>query len=176
MKSRLTALTATIALTTTGAMAGLYYAFSVSVMPGFNRIDAAQAIPAMQNINREIQNPAFFATFFGAPVASLVTGGLLRNLGHRRASSLCFVATAVYLLGSLAPTVAVNVPMNNDLDASIVPADPAGAARLWEDYSGRWTTWNTVRAVFTTLSLLIIGLAAFTWGRQRPTPAIQRRS
>ena len=47
-----------------------------------------------------------------------------------------------------------------------VPTDPDEAAHRWADYSGRWTRWNTLRAVGNILSLLLVGLAIFVWGRQ----------
>jgi uncharacterized membrane protein len=166
MTSILAAISAALTLAMTGAIAGLYFAFSVSVMRGFDGIRGDQAIPAMQSINQKIQNPVFLLSFIGAPVAGIVTGALLLALDQRRAAVLFFVATAIYVFGSLAPTAIVNVPMNNHLDASTVPADPAEADRLWTDYSGRWTAWNTARGVLTTASLLVIGLALFVWGRE----------
>jgi uncharacterized membrane protein len=56
------------------------------------------------------------------------------------------------------------VPMNEALNALTVPADPNEAARLWSDYSPRWTGWNTVRTAFSSISLLFVGLALFVWG------------
>jgi uncharacterized membrane protein len=164
--SILAAISAALTLASTGAIAGLYFAFSVSVMRGFDEIRADQAIPAMQRINQRIQNPVFLLTFIGAPIAGIVTGALLLSLDQTRAAVLFFVAAAIYVLGSLAPTAIVNVPMNNRLDAASVPVDPEEAARMWDGYSGRWTSWNTARGVATTASLLVIGLALFVWGRE----------
>jgi uncharacterized membrane protein len=120
----------------------------------------------MQSINRKILNPVFFVTFALAPVATLATGGLLLALNQGWAAVLFGLAAAAYLLGAFVPTMTVNVPLNEALDAAEVPTDPSEAARLWSDYSGRWTRWNTLRAFFNTLSLLLVGLALFVWGRQ----------
>jgi uncharacterized membrane protein len=60
----------------------------------------------------------------------------------------------------------VNVPKNEALDDAHVPTDTNEAARLWSDYSARWTWWNTVRTVFSSISMLLVGLAIFVWGRQ----------
>ncbi|MGH2560335.1 MAG: DUF1772 domain-containing protein [Thermomicrobiales bacterium] len=166
MISALAAVSATAALALTGAMAGLFYAFSVSAMRGLDGIDAAHAIPAMQSINRKILNPVFFVTFFGAPVAALATGGLLLALDERWAAVVFGLAAATYVLGTLVLTVVVNVPMNDALDVAEVPTDANDAARLWADFSTRWTWWNTLRTVFSALSLLLVGLAIFVWGRQ----------
>jgi uncharacterized membrane protein len=165
MLSAVAAITATVTLALTGAVAGLFYAFSVSVMPGLDRINPDQAIRAMTSINRKILNAVFFTTFFGAPVAAVATGALLLSLDETRAAVVFFLAAAAYVVGVLGPTMAVNVPMNEALDAVDVPTDATEAARVWSDYSGRWTRWNTLRALFNTISLLLVGLALFFWGR-----------
>ncbi|MEK8110387.1 hypothetical protein NKG94_50840 [Micromonospora sp. M12] len=79
-------------LAVTGAITGVYYAFSVAVMPGLNAADAGTAIRAMTSINQRIQNPLFFVTFFGPLVAATVTGVLLLILGKRSAGVLFLVA------------------------------------------------------------------------------------
>jgi uncharacterized membrane protein len=166
MLSTFAAVSATVTLALTGAMAGLFYAFSVSVMPGLDAIKAEHTIRAMQSINRKIQNAVFFATFLLAPVAALATGGLLLWLGQPWAAVVFFLAAATYVLGAFVPTVVVNVPMNEALDVAHVPTDTDEAAKLWSGYSARWTWWNTVRTVFSSISMLLVGLAIFVWGRQ----------
>lgn len=166
MVSALAAVSATATLAFIGVMAGVFFAFSVSVMIGLDRIRADQAILAMQSINRKILNPVFLTTFVGAPIAAAVTGALLLTLGKRTAGILFLLAGAMYVLGALMPTVAVNVPMNDKLDVANVPSDMQEAARTWSDYSTRWTRWNTMRAVLSSLSLLLAGLAIYAWGRE----------
>ncbi|MCC5574854.1 DUF1772 domain-containing protein [Microtetraspora sp. AC03309] len=161
----LTAVSAAVALLLTGAIAGLFYGYSVSVMPAFDGIAAEQAVAAMRSVNEKILNGRFFASFLGTPLASAVTGGLLLALGETTAAVLFFAAAATYVLGAFFPTAVVNVPMNRALAAATVPADPAEAARLWAEFSGRWTRWNTIRAVFCLVSLLLVGLAVFLWAR-----------
>jgi uncharacterized membrane protein len=166
MLSVAAALSATVALALTGAMAGLFYAFSVSVMPGLDAITAEQAIRAMQSINRKILNPVFLTTYVVAPIAGLATGGLLFWLGQNWAAVIFLGAAATYLLGAFVPTAVVNVPMNDALEAAQVPTDTDEAAQRWSSYSARWTWWNTLRALFCLISLLLIGLALVVWGRQ----------
>ncbi|WP_329108100.1 DUF1772 domain-containing protein [Micromonospora sp. NBC_01699] len=167
MTGTLAAWSAAVTLAVTGAITGLYYAYSVSVMPGLNAIGGGSAIRAMNSINVKIQNPLFFVTFFGPVVTATLTGVLLLVLGHRPAAVLFLLAAAVYLFGAFLLTVAVNVPLNDLLAATAVPADPAEAARVWADYSSRWTGWNTVRAAASLVSLLLIGLGIYQWHRQR---------
>jgi uncharacterized membrane protein len=166
MLSILTTISAGITLAFIGLMAGVFFAFSVSVMIALDAIEPGNAIRAMQSINRKIQNPVFLATFVLAPIAGAVTGGLLLGLGETWAAIIMFLAAAAYVLGSFVPTGRINVPLNNALDTTTVPADSNEAARVWTDYSTRWTRWNTLRALICTLSLLLAGLALFAWGRQ----------
>ena len=46
-----------------GLMAGLFFAFSVSVMKALARLPSAEGIAAMHSINVAIINPVFLATF-----------------------------------------------------------------------------------------------------------------
>ena len=53
-------------------MAGLFFAFSVSVMRGLARVPAAAGIAAMQAINIVILNPVFGLVFFGTTAVCLI--------------------------------------------------------------------------------------------------------
>src|SRR5262249_16863870 len=55
-----------------GLMAGVFFAFSTSVMRGLARLGPAEAIAAMQAMNRAILNPLFLACFFGSAVACIL--------------------------------------------------------------------------------------------------------
>jgi uncharacterized membrane protein len=159
------ALSATLTLVAAGVMTGVFFAFSVSVMPGLDAIDPQRAVAAMRSINEKIVNPVFLTAFLGMPLAAALTGALLLATGHRGAGAAFLAAAGVYLLGALMPTFIINVPMNNTLAAAGTPDDAAHAAGLWADYSPRWTTWNTTRAAFSTLSLLLAALGTYQWGR-----------
>ncbi len=164
MMSALATCSATAALVLTGAVSGVFFAFSVSVMRGLDAMDPGQAITAMQRINQKILNPVFLTAFMGAPVAAAAAGALLLALGRTSAALLLFLAAAIYVLGAFLPTAVVNVPMNEALDAVEPPSGREEAARVWSAYSARWTRWNTLRAGFSLLSLLQVGLALLLWG------------
>lgn len=141
-----------------GLMAGLFFAFSVTVMKALARLPSAQGIAAMQSINVVIINPVFLATFFGtaAACAIVIVASLLRWQG---ASSACLhVGGILYLVGTFLVTVVFNVPMNNAL-ASVAPADIDSTDR-WTHYVAKWTAWNHVRTVaaLAAAASLIIGL------------------
>ncbi|GLX94958.1 anthrone oxygenase family protein [Herbidospora sp. NBRC 101105] len=163
----LTVIVAGLALLLMGNIAGLFYAYSVSVIPGLNASRADHAVAAMQQINVKILNPLFFASFIGAPLVAALAGVLLLGSGHRGAALLFFAATAVYVLGSFVPTAIVNVPLNNALLAAGEITDPARAARVWAEFAPKWAPWNHLRTVACCVSLLLSGAALFVWAGDR---------
>lgn len=166
MLSKLSAIAVFVSLILTGAIAGFFYAWSVAAMPGLDHVEAGHAIPAMQSINVVVRNPVFFLSFFGMPIATLISCGLLLLLGQKRAGLLMGLAAMVYIGGAFLPTMLVNVPLNEALAQESIPGSPMAAQQLWLDYSRPWTLWNTLRAAFSFVSLLIVGLGIYVWGRQ----------
>ncbi|MGI5273257.1 DUF1772 domain-containing protein [Nonomuraea sp. CA-218870] len=134
-----------IALVLHGALAGLFYAFSMSVMPALDAVEPAQAETVMRSVNRKILNPWLFVAFLGAPIAALVAG----LFADGPAAIWFFAAAGVNFVGSFLVTVVINVPMNNAVDTGTMP---------WKDYSPRWTAWNTVRAAVCLASLALVGV------------------
>ncbi|TDC55672.1 DUF1772 domain-containing protein [Actinomadura sp. KC345] len=165
MRSALAGTSVTLSIIMAAGMAGAYFAFSTGVMPGLNAARPQSAIDAMQGMNQKIQNPLFIAMFLLIPVVAAAAGGLLLSLGERSAAILFFAAAGVYLVGALVPSFAVNIPMNNTLDATAIPGDTAEAAKIWSDYSGRWAVWNNVRAVSSWASILAMSLGVYLWGK-----------
>lgn len=129
-----------------GVLAGLFYAFSMSVMPGLRAVDDRAAGAAMRSINRKILTPWLFVPFLGAPVTALVAG----FVSSGSAAPWYFAAAAVNVVGSLLITAAINVPLNNALDAGRI---------TFGEYAPRWTMFNTVRAGATVVSLILVGTA-----------------
>ena len=84
-----------------------------------------------------------------------------------RAAALFLGAAAVYLVGGLVLTMTVNVPMNEELAAVAVPASVEAAQQIWDDYSGRWQTWNIVRTMCTGVSLILAAVGLTALGRSR---------
>jgi uncharacterized membrane protein len=64
--------------------------------------------------------------------------------------------------------MAINVPMNEELAGVAVPASVEAAQQIWDDYSGRWQTWNLIPTVCSGVSLILaaLGLTALARSRQ----------
>jgi uncharacterized membrane protein len=125
----------------TGLVAGLFVCFSVAVMPGLRRVDDEAFLSSMQRINVAIVNPLFLLLFLGSPVL-LVAAAVV---GPR--DTWLLAASALHLLALLV-TFAVNIPLNNRLDAA---TDPAPARTAFEP---PWTRAHTVRTLLMAVSFV----------------------
>ncbi|MGH8079970.1 MAG: DUF1772 domain-containing protein [Lysobacter sp.] len=148
------------AILASGLMAGFFYAFSICVMRALAQRPAAEAMAAMQAINRVVLNPWFLPLFVGTAllVVALAVIALIQGVD---ASSICIaIGAAAYALGTFAVTMNFNVPLNNAL-AAAASQDPA-SDRLWADYLTVWTRWNHVRSLSALLSLACFAAAAMS--------------
>jgi uncharacterized membrane protein len=161
----LTVILVTTTLVLCGLISGFFYAYSSSVMFGLDASDPQHAIAAMQGINREVRNWVFFPAFFLTPVVGLAAGLLLFRQNQNRAGICLMAAALLYMVGGIAPTMLVNIPMNEALATGQIPED---AASYWKDYSAPWTRWNTLRTIFSTISLVMVGAGLFLYGRDMP--------
>lgn len=112
----------------------------------------------MNAINVVIQNPLFLSAFMGTALLGLILL-VMAFIWGGQGSYLLAAGGLVYLVGTLAVTVAINVPLNDALAAA--PAGQA-AAELWQQrYLTDWVRWNHVRTFASTgaLALFVLGFA-----------------
>lgn len=150
-----------LSLLLTGGIFGFFYAWICSTMWGLDAIDPRIAIQAMNGMNDSVRNAVFAPAFFGTPLALFVTAALARGAGARQAALAFLIAGLIYLFGGIVLTASVNVPMNRALLDVTVPEDIEAARAIWAEYSPRWQLFNTIRTVFSGLSLLITGYGLY---------------
>lgn len=136
---------------TTALMAGLYFSYVCSVMPGLGRGDDATYVRAMNQINVAIQNPLFFLAF-GGSLLLIGAAALLGRTGDRPIGWL-LGALGCYL-GTLVLTAAVNVPLNNRLAKA---GTDFGQAR--HAFALPWNVSNTARLVLCVAALVCLVVA-----------------
>lgn len=148
----------TILLTTmaifVGIMAGFFFAYSFSVSLGLGKLGDKAFLNAMQQINKEVQNPIFFICFFGSLVLLGVSAFLFKNQVGFPFLLLAFIC---YFLGVFLVTVFVNVPLNNQLDRFNLSTATANSANEMRNiFEKKWNYWNNIRTLFSTLSLVFV--------------------
>lgn len=146
-----------IGLVLTALMAGVYFTFSVAVMPGLRRTDHLAYVTAMQRINESILNPLFLLTFLLAFVVPAVAVFLhLGDDGHPR---LPWIITGAVLYGAtIVTTAALNIPLNNQL-AAAGDVTVESATEVRANFHDRWLRFNTVRAVLAIGAVIMLAIA-----------------
>jgi len=148
-----------ISLILTGLSAGLFYAWSVSVIPGTQKIDDLSYLNTMQSINREILNPAFFLVFFGSLLA-LACSTYFTYSGSTKGFWFLLIATLTYLIGTIGVTGLGNVPLNNKLETlNIKELSLKEIAEFRQHFESRWNKLHTYRMLFSVLSFIMTLLA-----------------
>jgi uncharacterized membrane protein len=140
-----------------GLMGGILFAFSNFVMTALSLQPAAGGIRTMQEINIQIVNPVFLAIFIGTPVAATFLLALaIRNFSQPWAKFLLF-GSVLYLVGTLAVTLAFNIPLNNQL--AIQDPLSVDASGHWIQYVAKWIRWNHIRTIASLFAAALLILA-----------------
>ena len=137
------------ATATMGLVAGLFFTFAMSVMPGLSRTGAVTFVDAMQQINVAILNPWLAITLGGAPAFTLLAAVLHLQAG-RRAILLWIVAALALYLVAFGITIGVNIPLNDALAAAGPPDRTPDLAAVRDRFEAAWVRWNIARAVAST--------------------------
>ena len=145
-------------------VAGFLFAFAVVAMPGLKKLNDGEFIRAFQTMDGIIQSnhPLFMLVWIGS-VLSLIAAAII-GFTHLESPprNLLLAATVLYIIGVQAPTIVINVPRNNAIQALSVDTANAAALRqariAFEDGWNRSNQFRTVMAITVTAILLGIVL------------------
>ena len=157
----------TLATTSVGLTAGVFFDWQVTVMPGLAELPDAEFIAAFQALDRAIVNPLFIGGAFIGGAACLVAA----TVAHRHEPApfrLLAAASAAYLLGVVGVTMAGNVPLNKKLaQISVGTATSAEMAAARSDFAGPWNGLHLLRTGAAVGSLMLVCFAMQTRTRHR---------
>jgi uncharacterized membrane protein len=141
-------------------VAGLLYGYACSVNPGLNKLNDASYLQAMQSINKEILNPYFFITFFGALIILPITTWY----SYAHLSKTCFLlllaSTIIYIAGVIGVTISGNVPLNESLAKfNIKAATEMELAQQRKLFENSWNRFHLLRTIFSVLAASLTILA-----------------
>lgn len=149
------------AIILTGLSAGLFYAWSVSVIPGTKKVMDVAYLETMQSINRAILNPAFFVIFFGS-VLFLTISSVYQFHTNKLVFTLLLTSSITYLVGTVGVTGLGNVPLNDQLEVlKIVGNNSSEIAEFRKYYESNWNRFHLIRTVFAVISFVLTVLALF---------------
>jgi uncharacterized membrane protein len=142
------------ATVTTGLVAGLLFAWAVSVMPGLRGSDDATYISTFREMDAAIVSNVYFViAFVGAPLLTVAAVLLHLDDGAR----LAWIIAALGLsLATIGITRIVHLPLNAQVKASATVGD---VAPLRQRFESRWVRWNIVRTATSTAALACLAVA-----------------
>ena len=140
-----------------GLIAGVFFIFSVAIMPALARVTPDEGINSMKSINVVIVNPIFLFVFLGTAIFCFMLA-IMSVFGWSRPGSGFLLAGALFYLVAIVITAGFNIPMNNALDKLTV-SDPQ-ASTFWAKYLSDWTLWNHLRSLATLASTGLLIWAA----------------
>jgi uncharacterized membrane protein len=150
------ALPLALATLTTGLVAGVFYAYAVSVNLGLAAQPDASYVATMQAIDERIQNLFFFASFLGAVLLLLAALAVHSPRPRSGRFWLVVLACALYIGGGFLLTVFANVPLNEQLASVDASASASELALARAAYEGPWNFWNGVRTVSSLLAFVAL--------------------
>lgn len=141
-------------------MAGLFYAWSCSVIPGLANLGDTEYILSMQAMNRAIVNPAFLIFFIGTAILLPVCTYLIHAGGNALSYWLLAAASVFYIVGVLGVTFAGNIPLNNALEAFHLNGATAEAITSQRiNFEKPWTLLHSIRTVCSVITLMLVAAA-----------------
>ena len=146
-----------IAIALNALVAGLFFAFSVAVLPGLRDLDNRSFVTVFRGINRAMQKPVFLAVLFAAPIAAVAAAAIALIQGTELSATMIVVG-ALLSAATFMFTSSRNVPLNNMLER--LPAKTESDARTARSrFEPLWSRWNAVRSLTGTASVVLLSLS-----------------
>ncbi|MFK7758603.1 MAG: DUF1772 domain-containing protein [Phycisphaerales bacterium] len=149
---------AVVVVTLVGAAVtvGALFAFSTFIMRALKRLDDAEGIRAMQQINKTVYTPWFMGPFFGTSLLSIGAAVFALTNMDQEWWMLLLSAGLLYAIGMFGFTAVGNVPLNKRLAG--MDADGVATAEYWRRYLALWTRWNHARVIFGVMSIILYSM------------------
>jgi len=158
------------AAVTTGLMAGLFFAFTVAIMPALRGSDDRTFVDVMQRINVSILNPLFLTVFMGGLILTIAAGVLHLGSDHRRVLPWIIAGLVLYV-AVLVITGRFNVPLNDQLEAAGDPNTINNLAAVRERFETPWVAWNIARTLANIAACCCLAYGLIVDGRTDATTA-----
>lgn len=147
------------AVLTCALVAGLLGSFAIIVMPGIGRLADRDYLRAFAVIDAVIQrnHPVFIVTWAGSVLSLIAATAVGVTSADGAAPVLLLAASVLYVGGVQVPTMAVNVPLNNRLQATdLDTASATTVAELRSAFDGRWNRWNRRRSAVALVVVVLL--------------------
>ncbi|MFJ8077094.1 DUF1772 domain-containing protein [Streptomyces sp. NPDC096176] len=160
---------------TTGLTAGVFADWSNAVMPGLSSVDDRTFVAAFRALDASITSPLFLGVGFMGALLLTALSAVLHLRAEQRPVLMWVGAALVCSLVVFVITFGVHEPLNEQLRTAGEPDSNAGFAAVRAQLDeARWTAWNTVRAVASTIAFGCLAWALAI--HRQPGPIAGRRA
>jgi uncharacterized membrane protein len=126
------------AIVGSGLLAGVFFAFSAFVMSGLRRLPDPDGAAAMRSMNVTAQRPPLMIALLSVSILCVVIIVRAVATWPRPGAAWLLAGAILTIAGALGVTAAINVPLNNRLDAGTV---------TWSQFLAAWDPANHARTV-----------------------------
>ena len=147
-------------ITSCSLVSGFIFTYAIVVMPGLSNLNDKEFIRAFQVTDAVIQNnqPIFMFTWISS-IVSLLGTILTSVVGFGLSETwLVVLFSVVYLLGVHGITIAIHIPLNNNIQKVLIEG-LNGKAIMDErvKFERKWNYFNNIRtSVSISISLLLL--------------------
>ena len=141
-------------------VSGFIFTYAIVVMPGLSNLNDKEFIRAFQVTDAVIQNnqPIFMFTWIGS-IVSLLGTILTSVVGFGLSETwLVVLFSVVYLLGVHGITIAIHIPLNNNIQKVLI--EELNNKALMDErvkFERKWNHFNNIRTgVSISVSLLLL--------------------
>ena len=149
-------------ITLCSLVSGFIFTYAIVVMPGLSNLNDKEFIRAFQVTDAVIQNnqPIFMLTWIGS-IVSLLSTVFTSILSFGLSETwLVVLFSVVYLLGVQGITIAIHIPLNNQIQKVLIKE--LNDKKITDErvkFERKWNFFNNIRtsiSISVTLILLII--------------------
>ena len=151
-----------VSITLCSLVSGFIFTYAIIVMPGLSNLNDKEFIRAFQVTDAVIQNnqPIFMLTWIGS-IVSLLSTILTSIISFGLSETWLVVLLSIfYLLGVQGITIAIHIPLNNQIQKVLIEELNDEAIKDERvKFERKWNFFNNIRtsiSISVTLLLLII--------------------
>ena len=140
-------------------VSGFIFAYAIVVMPGLSNLNDKEFIRAFQVTDAVIQNnqPMFMLTWIGS-IISLLCTILISVVGFGLSETwLVVLFSVVYLLGVHGITIAIHIPLNNNIQKVLI--EELNDEAIMDErvkFERKWNYFNNIRTSFSISVCLLL--------------------
>jgi len=140
-------------------VAGILFTFAIVVMPGIRKLSNHNFFQAFKSMDKIIQDNSLLFMFVWLGSALTLISSAIMGIWQLEGIDRFLLLTAfvIFIFGVHLPTVIVNIPLNNQVQAlEIGSMSDLEIEQARASFEPKWTRWNAVRTILALIVSVIL--------------------